>query len=407
MKDIAKLIESYLFHWEENIGWEKYKWDALAHFRKWWNPQTPVDERVRMAFAETRNLLSSQYYTPLGMMEKVSAIKPEAFEMLLDGLYDEKQNLYGRVEDYMAGFERLMTDIAYEGKDHWNWREKLEARKLNTYQDPHAVSVYLYLRYPGRHYIYKSTLFDEFARMVGYDIPKLDRIEKYIAFEAFCGKVKVQLLQESGFIGHQYKEWLEMNQLTDPNYNLLTQDFIYSAVNYLDGDHYAKGRVKPKVKTVKTLSKPSSSAAPQAGKTFTGVKGVDYGKIGEQNKRLGTEGELFALYYERQRLKELGIKHEVEHSSIDKGDGCGYDLLSVEDDGATPRYIEVKTTSYGEHQPFYFSDNELQFSRQHKEHYYLYRVYDYESGTKSGSIAVRKGCLDQLESRPVSFCAKL
>lgn len=47
---------------------------------------------------------------------------------------------------------------------------------------------------------------------------------------------------------------------------------------------------------------------------------------------------------------------------------CGGD---DEDDGVTPRYIEVKTTTGGVMQPFYYSDNELQFSEQQRRNYYV------------------------------------
>ncbi|WP_371564870.1 protein NO VEIN domain-containing protein [Prevotella jejuni] len=40
-------------------------------------------------------------------------------------------------------------------------------------------------------------------------------------------------------------------------------------------------------------------------------------------------------------------------------------MLSIEDNGKTPRYIEVKTTTGSMDTPFYFSATEMRFYREH------------------------------------------
>ena len=138
------------------------------------------------------------------------------------------------------------------------------------------------------------------------------------------------------------------------------------------------------------------------------VQDVDYIAIYQKNKLVGLNGEFWVLDYERDRLKKLGINFEVEHTAKIRGDGCGFDILSVEDDGVTDRYIEVKTTtSADEHHPFFFSDNELEFSQQHRSHYYLYRVYDFKPDTKAASITIKPGGLDELNARPISYNASI
>lgn len=101
----------------------------------------------------------------------------------------------------------------------------------------------------------------------------------------------------------------------------------------------------------------------------------------------------------------MGIDFEVRHSSLLDGDGIGYDILSVEDDGVTPRYIEVKTTTGGVKQPFYYSDNELQFSEQHRKNYYVYRVFIFKSANKQADILVIHGSLKDLNGKPISYKA--
>lgn len=112
---------------------------------------------------------------------------------------------------------------------------------------------------------------------------------------------------------------------------------------------------------------------------------TDYSRREAENRTLGEHGEEFVVLFEQERLKSLDredLAEEVEWSSRERGDGLGYDVRSflIDDDG-TPRdeehFIEVKTTNRGKYQPFFITDNELDFSHDHEEAYSLYRVYDF------------------------------
>jgi hypothetical protein len=110
----------------------------------------------------------------------------------------------------------------------------------------------------------------------------------------------------------------------------------------------------------------------------------DYLAREEHNRSLGHAGELFALDFERWRLSRLGVgqlAEKVRHSSLTEGDGLGYDIHSFEHDG-TDRFIEVKTTSFGERTPFFVSSNELRFARHHVQSYKLYRLFDFRKGPR-------------------------
>ena len=64
------------------------------------------------------------------------------------------------------------------------------------------------------------------------------------------------------------------------------------------------------------------------------------------------------------------------HASVDEGDGLGYDIRSFEHDGR-PRFIEVKTTSFGERTPFFVTANEVRFAREQASQFQLYRLFDF------------------------------
>lgn len=108
---------------------------------------------------------------------------------------------------------------------------------------------------------------------------------------------------------------------------------------------------------------------------------LDYAARDEANRKLGRAGEQWAIGFEQQRLTELG--HPELFQGLDwvadtQGDGAGYDILSFEHDGQS-RFIEVKTTNSGIASPFLVSHNELEFSREAGNQFYLYRVFQFRN----------------------------
>ena len=120
------------------------------------------------------------------------------------------------------------------------------------------------------------------------------------------------------------------------------------------------------------------AAATTTPPSFRAVK-RDYLEREAANRSLGLAGEEFVLQFEHWRLAELGQKRlaeKVQHVSKIQGDGLGYDILSFETDGRE-RLIEVKTTSFGKHTPFFVSRGELALSQQAKEQFHLYRLFEF------------------------------
>lgn len=68
------------------------------------------------------------------------------------------------------------------------------------------------------------------------------------------------------------------------------------------------------------------------------------------------------------------------------------------------RFIEVKTTRYGRHTPFYISDGELRFSEEHAESYYLYRLFGFRKSPLLFTLPGDVGRHVQLQ--PVNYRAQ-
>ncbi len=119
---------------------------------------------------------------------------------------------------------------------------------------------------------------------------------------------------------------------------------------------------------------------------------VDYKTLNNERSVLGDAGEIFALEWERNRLKELNVSYnildEVIHFSRKYGDGAGYDILSRKGEDYELLYIEVKTTRGGLDTPFYMSENEKTFIEIYRDNALIYRVYNYNQDTNVGEIEI-------------------
>ena len=136
-------------------------------------------------------------------------------------------------------------------------------------------------------------------------------------------------------------------------------------------------------------------------------KGVNYLEREARNASLGRAGEEFVLEVERRRLWEAGsrsLADRVEHVSNTQGDGLGFDILSFDAKGRE-RLIEVKTTSFGAHTPFFVSHREVSVSAQRAADYALYRVFRFRAEPR---LFIVEGALrDQFALEPIQYRASV
>lgn len=131
---------------------------------------------------------------------------------------------------------------------------------------------------------------------------------------------------------------------------------------------------------VETPARPASTRTDRVrerGDRYARTRKVDYLELEARNRSLGSAGERFVINFETARLSVAGredLASRIEHTSEERGDGAGFDILSYDEDGRE-RLIEVKTTRFGGHTPFYASANEVWVSERERERYHLYRVF--------------------------------
>lgn len=153
-------------------------------------------------------------------------------------------------------------------------------------------------------------------------------------------------------------------------------------------------------------SKRVAEPAQPYGNRFVAIQ-RDYYAREAHNRSLGAAGESFVVEFESRRLHGLGkrvLSDRVEQVSKTQGDGLGYDVLSF-DEGGRERFIEVKTTSFGDQTPFYVSRNEIAFSEFQADQFHLYRVFEFRRKPQLFDLpgVISSHCnLD-----PVSYLARL
>ena len=400
MYNFSPVIQAYIRQFDDFFELESYKWKAVKHFQNtYFNSKLPMAESMKQSLKYADNLLASNNYFPARMMEFFALDKEQRTRQALATLFDESQSLVIRVASFLDETEQIFQTMKKEGYRDWKDRNNVQ-----SFQDAHAASVYLTLHNPANNYIYKWSIFKTAAEKLGYTIESKNKVEKLAEFYTFCDSIKEELLKEEGFI-EKYQSLLNTLGFSDPNYNMLTQDFVYAVARYLNADAYRKKDKKNSLarRAIPLESEEFSSKEQTIEKEFKGKKNIDYAKQDAKNRNLGRQGEIWAINFEKERLKDLGVTFEVRDAALLDGDGLGYDILSVEDDGVTPRYIEVKTTTGGAYQPFFFSANELNRSVHDAPYYYLYRVCNFKSSVNQADVIIIHGSLNKLNATPVSY----
>ena len=372
---------------------EGYKWRSVETFQSMYSAiKSDYPDILKSAFSKSKNLLNSQSTFSLGMLLDITRYSIEHPEISRSGL-DYFFNLFEGISEEDTKDDILAKISSFRQSIRQYVRTYLPDKK-NDYQDLHAVSVYLCHRYPTKFYIYRTYEFTQFNKLLNNAFEfKWGKDSNYISYMEMCDQLnnilRAELKLDKGFkliVDKYIKEDDECYD--DPEYRLLTQDFIYSVVAYYNTDlqeEYAE-QIKSATKspTVEHLTVDDIKAS----KTIilkqdkSPVK-VDYTAKQQVNTRLGKIGEKWVLKYERAKLVAAGRKDLAKKVLwvAEYDDSKGYDILSYDSDGKEI-FIEVKTTNGGPGTPFYISALEMYINNTNQSKYRLYRLYNFNTEPK-------------------------
>lgn len=212
-----------------NLRWtnESFKWKAAKCFQDNWNINASnFGEMFEKATLKTETLLVSPHSFPRGMIMEFSKVDDDATRQMFVELYDESKDLYERISSFMNSAELLRSKYNPDG-----WK--------NHFQSPYEISIYLWLRYPEKYFIYKSGIYSSMAKQLGVETVKgkHKRIEKLIACFDLYNKICEQVSQRQD-ICNMVNEAVKANNdcYADEYYRTLTTDFAYYVSKYHDTD---------------------------------------------------------------------------------------------------------------------------------------------------------------------------
>ncbi|MCC8183086.1 MAG: AAA family ATPase [Clostridiales bacterium] len=204
------------FQWKN----EKYKWEAVKTFQDNWDINAPdFADMLSRSLSRTSNLLASMNNFPAGMITGFAKAAPEEVRGMFIALFDEKIDVVERIMAFKEGASRLLENYGNGAGQH--------------YQHENAVSIYLWLRYPDKYYIYKYNEVKTVAEELGSDY----RFRKgayaenlrsfYRLYDEICAYVRTDTELTSLLQVH-----LSDTCYPDPEYRTLTVDVGFYISRY-------------------------------------------------------------------------------------------------------------------------------------------------------------------------------
>ena len=184
MITIRNAISQYKGNISTNWENEKYKWEAVQHFQKYWNIDAEdfggmVEEAFRLAY----NLLAGGMYYAYGMICLLSRQDPEKMRTLFRSLYDETLPLTHRYLQFRAVCGEVMEEAKVSAAN--------PQKMINHYQDLRAICVYLSFKYPEKYFLYKYQMYADFMKLTDFQPTSIEKIPRSgnMKISAVCAKL--------------------------------------------------------------------------------------------------------------------------------------------------------------------------------------------------------------------------
>lgn len=217
---------------------ELYKWSALASFSGHWDLSAQnMPEMLRSSLSEFADCLTSSLAYCFASLESLAKSKPEIVRFSLESLLNEERPLADRVNAFHNTLGRQAEKCRKRAKASGGGQMEIIRQTLP------AISAYLFLSNPGRHYIYKEEELSFFLSMI--DLPYHTKSgndnlgQAYCEYERFCDELLAYIRSNRpGMIERSRSMVPEEFASLDPNDHLIVNELITSASTYLVVPHW-------------------------------------------------------------------------------------------------------------------------------------------------------------------------
>ena len=214
---VKEVIDLYKADFERIDSEERYKWIAVKHFQDHWDiDASDFTGMLSQAFAQHFNLLDTGVARPLSVLIFFAKYEPENARNLFRILYDESLPLEERRKDFINGVNLFVAKMQQE-----------DAKWKNSFQDQHAISVYLTFQYPEKYYIYKYSILKAVAPLFGLNTTP-DRLTDY---RQLCDAIHKVAVTDKDLTAMHHSR-LGDNCYQDPDNRLLAMDIAYFAYRH-------------------------------------------------------------------------------------------------------------------------------------------------------------------------------
>lgn len=144
LKEVLVQYKQYIQseEWKKN---EFFKWEAVKNFQDNWDVNAPdflSMLKKSIPKSKTRSLLGAVNNYPRRIIRNFATAFPEDVRSMFISLYDESKDVYERIKEFKEKSDTLLQRYGNRyGSSH--------------FQSENAISVYLWLRYPDKYYLYK------------------------------------------------------------------------------------------------------------------------------------------------------------------------------------------------------------------------------------------------------------
>ncbi len=219
--EFNKAITAYITYLPEHFDDEVFKWEAIKCFQDNWDLSNEnFAKMLSSSLAKTASLLDVKFNFPCGMIKKYAEHDPGTVKQMFIDLFDETKDLAVRIDSFIASSKNLQKKYPDLGN--------------KDFQNSNVSSVYLWLKYPEKYYIYKPTIDKNVLELLCSDIELTGgNGYKVKQFYSFMDAVKAELIKNKTIT-----DYVE-NHLTDESWKkdsscTITNDFVFFVGNFLD-----------------------------------------------------------------------------------------------------------------------------------------------------------------------------
>lgn len=209
---------------------EKYKWEMVQWFQDHWDIEAKdFPAMLSEALKKTGNFLGATNYYPRRTLKNLSREAPEEVRTLFRELYDESRDAVERIESFKSGVNQLFQQIGAK-------RSADDGKSRSSFQNEFAISVYLWLRYPDKYYVYKPRLVQNASRYLksSWQFKQGRYRENLKNFYAFFDELQTAL-EADAEIRQMVQNKLSDECYPDKNLHITMGDFaFYIHILYLE-----------------------------------------------------------------------------------------------------------------------------------------------------------------------------